>query len=99
VITEIAVLTASSGKAEDLARAIAAGIAHIREDPGCQRAEVLRGVERPERFVVTVDWDSLEAHVDGFRGSPAFGKWIGAVKPFLATTETEHYIPYTTPAP
>ncbi|MEV6603628.1 antibiotic biosynthesis monooxygenase family protein [Kutzneria sp. NPDC051319] len=91
MITEIAVLTALPDRADDLGQAITAGITHVRADPGCLSAQVLRGVEQPDRFVVTIAWSSLEAHVDGFRGSPAFARWIGSVKPFLAASETQHY--------
>ncbi|EWM13554.1 putative quinol monooxygenase [Kutzneria sp. 744] len=93
MITEIAVLTATADRAEDLAQAITAGITHVRENPGCLSAQVLRGVEQPDRFVVAIAWASLEAHVDGFRGSPAFARWIGSIKPFLAASETQHYSP------
>lgn len=43
--------------------------------PGCRRVEISRCLERPDGYLLLVEWDSLEAHTEGFRGSPAFTRW------------------------
>jgi quinol monooxygenase YgiN len=61
-------------------------------DPHCLRYEVTRGVEEPERFVVRIEWDSVEGHEQDFRRSPRFGEFFAAVKPFFAQIEEmKHY--------
>ena len=96
MITEMALLTALPGQAEELGRAIDRGVEFIRSAPGCEGVAVTRCVEKPDRFVVLVDWASLEAHVDDFRGSELFEQWIGSIKGLFdpSTLDTHHYSPY-----
>lgn len=61
-------------------------------DPHCLRWEMARGVEEPQRFVVRIEWDSVEGHERGFRASPRFGEFFEAVRPFFAAIEEmTHY--------
>jgi heme-degrading monooxygenase HmoA len=96
MITEIAILTALPGAGDELGQAISRGLDLIHQDPGCIQVGVTRGVERPDRFVITVDWTSLPAHVDGFRNTPQFGQWIGTIRGLFdpQTLDTQHYAPY-----
>lgn len=58
----------------------------------CLRYEVSRGVEEPGRFVVRIEWDSVEGHERGFRGSPEFQTFFRAVRPFFDDIrEMSHY--------
>ncbi|HEY1822263.1 MAG TPA: rhodanese-like domain-containing protein [Trebonia sp.] len=56
-----------------------------------------RTCPQPDRYVVTVGWASLAAHVDGFRGTPQFEQWIGAIRGLidLEALDTEHYARYS----
>ena len=42
---------------------------------GCRSLQVVRSIETPNRFVLLVEWDSLEAHTERFRGTPAYEEW------------------------
>jgi heme-degrading monooxygenase HmoA len=42
-----------------------------------------RGIESPSRFVLLVEWASIEAH-QAFRASPAFGQWRALIGPHFA---------------
>lgn len=54
--------------------------------------EVARGVEEPDRFVVRIQWDSVEGHEQGFRAAPHFAEFCTAVKPFFPQIqEMTHY--------
>ena len=62
------------------------------------RAEGIRGwkvnkcIETPERYVLQVFWDTLEAHTVGFRASPLFAEWRGIIGPFFAQPPmVEHF--------
>lgn len=58
----------------------------------CLRYEVSRGVEEPGRFVVRIEWDSVEGHEQGFRKSPEFRTFFRAVRPFFDDIrEMSHY--------
>ena len=70
----------------------------LTADEHCVRHEVSRGVENPDRYVVRIEWDSVEGHEQGFRKSTAFAEFFELVKPFFdEIEEMTHYQP-TTPA-
>jgi len=70
----------------------------LTADEHCVRHEVSRGVENPDRYVVRIEWDSVEGHEQGFRKSAAFAEFFELVKPFFdEIEEMTHYQP-TTPA-
>ena len=62
----------------------------LTADEHCLRHEISRGVENPDRYVVRIEWDSVEGHEQGFRESAAFGEFFGIVKPFFAAIEEEN---------
>lgn len=94
MITEMAILTALPDSGDALGRAIAEGIEFIRQDPGCESIQVTRGIEQPDRFVVSVGWTSLAAHVEHFRSTPQFGRWLGSISGLFdsKTLDTQHYV-------
>ena len=54
--------------------------------------QVHKGVESPERYLLTVRWNTLENHIVDFRESAAFTEWRGIVGPFFAVPPTvEHF--------
>jgi heme-degrading monooxygenase HmoA len=60
--------------------------------PGCRSVRMTRGVESPSSFVLIVEWDTLEAHNEGFRGTERHKRWRAAITPYFADTPTmEHY--------
>ena len=50
---------------------------------GFQGFQVHRSIESPGRYVLTIEWATLEDHTVGFRGSPAFAEWRSIVGPFF----------------
>jgi quinol monooxygenase YgiN len=51
-----------------------------------------RGIERPTRFVLLVEWDSVLAHDENFRQTERFADWRAAIGPFFAGPPlVEHY--------
>lgn len=75
MILEHAVLPVKPGQAEDFVAAIEEAKRFILSSPGCRSLQVLRSIETPDRFVLLVEWDSVAAHEQGFRGSPAYAEW------------------------
>lgn len=57
----------------------------------CLGYELSRGVEEPDRYILRIEWDSLEGHEQGFRGSPVFQAFFAAVRPFFAQIEEMHH--------
>ncbi|MCP9486703.1 MAG: antibiotic biosynthesis monooxygenase [Gaiellaceae bacterium MAG52_C11] len=64
----------------------------LEESKHCQRYELTRCSEEPTRYVLRIEWDSVEGHLQGFRGSTDFRNFLGAVQPFFNDIEEmRHY--------
>ncbi len=60
--------------------------------PHCLSYELSRCVEEPTSYILRIEWDSLDGHLKGFRGSPEFQTFLEAVRPFFsAIQEMRHY--------
>lgn len=58
----------------------------------CLGYELSRGVEEPDRYILRIEWDSLQGHEQGFRGNPEFQPFLAAVQPFFSQIEEmRHY--------
>ena len=89
---EIADFAVLPGKEDEFAAAVREGLAYIAATPGFRSARVTRGVESPSRFVLLIEWDSLEAHTVGFRESENFARWRSVVGPFFdGAPRVEHF--------
>ncbi|MET0365108.1 MAG: antibiotic biosynthesis monooxygenase [Sphingobium sp.] len=90
MILERVELTSKEGQETAFAAAFAEGLALLTGEGGGNAARYGRGVENPDKFILLVEWDSVEAH-KSFIGSPphqAFGKLIG---PHVAGAVVEHF--------
>ncbi len=64
----------------------------LQQTPHCLAYEVAHCVEEPTSYVVRIEWDSLQGHVDGFRRSSVFAEFFNAVRPFFDDIEEmRHY--------
>ncbi|HET9173069.1 MAG TPA: antibiotic biosynthesis monooxygenase [Actinospica sp.] len=64
----------------------------LAQTEGFQWARMHRGIERPSSFLLLVGWDSVEAHMVGFRESDRFPRWRALLGPYFAETpKVEHY--------
>jgi heme-degrading monooxygenase HmoA len=75
MIIEQAQLDVRPGEEHAFESAFATAKHIISASPGFCSLRLARCVEEPSRYVLLVEWDSLESHVEGFRGSPAFQEW------------------------
>jgi heme-degrading monooxygenase HmoA len=64
----------------------------ITAAPGCRSVRMTHGIESPDRFVLLVEWDSVEAHETGFRATERFGQWRALIGPYFASPpRVEHF--------
>jgi heme-degrading monooxygenase HmoA len=82
VTTEHALLEVVPGREDDFVRAMEAASTHIAASPGFVSLRVERCLERPHCFLLLVEWDRLEDHTEGFRGSAAYEEWRAALHHF-----------------
>jgi heme-degrading monooxygenase HmoA len=92
VILERAIFAIKPGQADDFEKAFALAAPLIRGSKGCRKAEMRRGIESPDSFILLVEWDTLEDHMVGFRESAAFTEWRALLGPhFASAPAVEHY--------
>jgi len=82
MVLEHALLSVIPGRESDFEVAMAKALPIISSHPACHGAAVHRQVENPSIFVLLVQWDSVEAHMDDFRKSALFEEWRLLTHPF-----------------
>jgi heme-degrading monooxygenase HmoA len=75
MITEHAVLPVIPGQEAEFIETMDRAKAIIASSPGFVSLRVQRCIERPSFFLLLVEWESLEAHTEGFRNSDAYQEW------------------------
>jgi len=75
MILEHAVLDVEEGSGAAFEAAFAEAKSIIAGSPGFRSLRLGRCIEQEDRYVLLVEWDSVEDHEDGFRKSPAFEEW------------------------
>ena len=82
MILEHALLNVRPGEEEAFVAALKDALALISATPGFISLKVSQGVESPSDFVLLVEWESLEDHTVGFRGSDRYEPWRAALHHF-----------------
>ena len=74
-ILEHAMLEVRPAQEHAFEAAFAKAQAIISASPGYRSHRLERCVEHSSRYLLLVEWDSLEAHTVGFRGSAPYQEW------------------------
>ncbi len=94
MITEQAVLEVEAGQEAAFEAAFAEARAIVSSMQGFQALRLLRGIERPNRYLLLVEWATLEDHTVGFRGSAEYQEWKRLLHHFYDPFPTvEHFAP------
>jgi heme-degrading monooxygenase HmoA len=92
MVLEIAEYTALPGKAEEFQAGLLRGAEIIRRAKGCRSVTPRRQIEDPSKFILTIEWETLEDHTVGFRGSPEFAEYRGHIAGlFVDPIVARHY--------
>ena len=75
VILEHAILPVMPGREADFEAALATAMPIIAGMPGFVDLQLSRSIETPNEYLLLVQWESVEAHAVGFRGSPEYARW------------------------
>jgi len=92
VVVEHAVLDVADGQEEAFEAAFADAVDLIGASPGFRGLRLGRCLEQPGRYLLLVEWDTVEDHTDGFRASERYRQWRELLHHFYEPFPTvEHY--------
>jgi len=92
VILETAVLDVRSGQEHEFETAFESAQPIIASMPGYLSHQLQHCIETPGRYLLLVNWETLEAHTEGFRGSRQYLEWRRLLHHFYDPfPNVEHY--------
>ncbi len=92
MVLEVVNVNIIPGKEAEYEAALAEAWKVVARAPGFVSFEVKRCIERPSRYILLINWKTIEAHMEGFRNSPDFQVWRGMVQHLYdGAALVEHY--------
>ncbi len=93
MVTEIAQIDVKPGLEAEFEAGVAKAAPLFRRAKGCRAFALQRSVEKPSRYRLFVQWETLEDHTVVFRGSDDFQEWRRLVGHcFERPPEVEHTV-------
>jgi heme-degrading monooxygenase HmoA len=97
VILEHAILPVRAGLSKAFEAAFHDAVPLIAGMPGFHHLRLSRCIERPDYYLLLVEWNRVEDHTEGFRSSPEYQEWRGHLHQFYEPFPVvEHYETITT---
>lgn len=82
------------GQGEAFEAAYARAAPSLDASPHCLAYELTRCVDAPASYILRIEWDSAEGHMQGFRRGPEFPAFFAAIRPYVGQiAEMRHYAP------
>lgn len=92
MVCEHAVLSVRPGAERDFEAAFAEAKPIIAASPGFEGLTLSRCLERPDTYLLLVQWHRLEDHTVGFRGASAYDRWRALLHHFYEPfPDVEHF--------
>lgn len=92
MILEAALLDVVPGREAEFESAFRQAAPIISSMRGYQSHRLSRCIENPGRYLLLVEWQALEDHTFGFRGSPEYLEWKRLLHHFYSPFPiVEHY--------
>lgn len=92
MVVEHALLPVRAGLEAEFETAFGEARAIIAGMPGFRSLTLSRCIERPDTYLLLVEWDRLEDHTEGFRGSAEYERWRELLHRFYDPfPSVEHY--------
>ncbi len=92
MILEVAILNVIKGKEPEFEAAFQLASKIIAAMPGYISHQLQHCLEKQTQYILLVNWDSLEDHTQGFRGSDQYREWRTLLHHFYEPFPTvEHY--------
>ncbi|HEY5024627.1 MAG TPA: antibiotic biosynthesis monooxygenase [Acidimicrobiales bacterium] len=97
MILEHACLDVRTGEEQRFEEAFEVAKGIVSSMPGFRSLRLDRCLESPSRYLFLVEWDRLEDHTEGFRGSGEYQEWRRLLHHFYDPfPNVEHYEPLVT---
>lgn len=94
MILEVATLDVKPGMEAEFERAFAQAQEIIKAMGGYISHELRHCIEQESRYLLLVNWETLEDHTEGFRGSKEYQQWRDLLHHFYDPFPTvEHFSP------
>lgn len=92
MILEAAYLTVKSGETTNFENAFKQASSIIASMSGYIHHELQRCIEDSDKYLLLVQWETLEDHTEGFRGSDEYQEWKALLHHFYDPFPTvEHF--------
>ena len=89
---EVAILNVKSDQTQDFETAFLQAQTILSSMKGYVSHQLQKCLEKPNRYILLVNWDTLEDHTQGFRGSEAYQEWRRLLHHFYDPfPDVEHY--------
>ncbi|MGY1729113.1 antibiotic biosynthesis monooxygenase family protein [Geodermatophilus sp. SYSU D01062] len=82
MVLEHALLPVRPGREDAFEAAFARARPIVEASPGFRFLRLSRCLERPGTYLLLVEWNRLEDHTEGFRGSAAYQEWKALLHSF-----------------
>lgn len=85
MVYEIAFLPIADGKGKEFEAAFGRALEDVfPKAQGFLRGQVCPGVERPDVYVILIEWETLEDHTERFEKSDLYKEFLGLIGSFVA---------------
>ena len=93
MILEVAVLNIKPSMEEEFEKAFAEAQQIISTSNGYSSHQLKKCIETPNRYLLLVNWETLEHHTVGFRQSEEYNEWSAMLHHFYDPFPVvEHYL-------
>jgi heme-degrading monooxygenase HmoA len=93
MVLEVAALQVRSGEGASFEKAFAQAQSIIASMPGYISHQLQRSLEQPDKYLLLVEWRTLEDHTVGFRQSELYQEWKALLHHFYDPFPTvEHFV-------
>ena len=92
MVLEVALLDIKPGQAHEFEAAFIQAQKIISAMKGYVSHQLLKCLEKADRYILLVNWETLEDHIRGFRGSTEYQEWRRLTHHFYdPLPDVEHY--------
>ena len=90
MVTEVFVFKIDPARANEFEKMYTEVISNLRAQAGYRSEKLMRAIERPEQYILAVEWDSVKAH-QAFIASASYPKMSGPFGEFVKEGDFAHY--------